>query len=318
MTQLPQEIVSLIVLHLSSKPDLYNCTFINKAFYHAANPLLWHTPNLDTNDTTQRFIACLKATQHSFGAGHHVHNLCLSHRHCTDADFILECHCPTHHRRHRPALPSTHSSYLEPLRVARSRHISALTLCPLTYLAIEHPGPGVTTSEKVINDLLCYEGLQQLVLDVGDNDFLHRLFSSATAVHAWPHLDTLTISRYGGGDNNNNALVHFLHSHRPRCLKKLNLIRGKYTDTLLNAIFYAALDLMHVSLIFTPSITDQGVRHLVCQFPNLMSVDLFGCNMTPAMFPEATSACHSPFGSDMPMFRLDQDAINKIRRQRAV
>ncbi|SAM03211.1 hypothetical protein [Absidia glauca] len=44
MANLPLEIIELIISHISAHEDLYTCLFINKYFYRATLPVLWHSP----------------------------------------------------------------------------------------------------------------------------------------------------------------------------------------------------------------------------------------------------------------------------------
>ncbi|ORZ07187.1 hypothetical protein BCR42DRAFT_426480 [Absidia repens] len=365
MTQLPQEIISLIVWHLTSKSDLYNCTLVNYAFHHAANPLLWNKPALDSDDTTQRFIACLKATQDPFtgrASAQHVRDLALSHRRWTDTDFIFvmqqTCHLETlsilsRHitdtslrllPRHSPRLHTLklygssvsqftidalgqHCHQLTHLTLSHCRNLgpdtfSALTRCPLTYLAIEHPGPGLTATfeKKVIHDLTCPafgDGLRHLVLDVHSSSlgFIHRLLYLATTSHrnVWHGLVSLTIAGYDHSNTNHDCLVVFLQSRRRSSLKHLHLLRAKHIDTLFNSSL--TLDLTHVSLIHSSNVNERAIRRLVCQCcPMLQSMDLLGCQLTPAMLPEASSSCHMQCETMTTVHRLDEDAINKIRQ----
>ncbi|SAM03207.1 hypothetical protein [Absidia glauca] len=44
MVNLPLEIIESIISHISTHGDLYTCLFINKHFYIATLPVLWHSP----------------------------------------------------------------------------------------------------------------------------------------------------------------------------------------------------------------------------------------------------------------------------------
>ncbi|CAO3596864.1 unnamed protein product [Absidia cylindrospora] len=86
MNQLPPEILPLIVQNLEKQNDRYTCTFINKRFYLAANPLLWETANLCCNEPAQAFLTSLTTAQQSPGG--HIRALFLNNWFWTDTDFF--------------------------------------------------------------------------------------------------------------------------------------------------------------------------------------------------------------------------------------
>ncbi|CAO3601078.1 unnamed protein product [Absidia cylindrospora] len=215
---------------------------------------------------------------------------------------------------------------------------SSLMPCPLTCLNIEGPPAGLTTTTKVIKDLVSH-GFDQLThLTLGNskfddinNEFISNLLSLAATPDTWPRLTHLWISCYIPRDRDTiyghgafaSGLVRFLQSHGGG-LEHLGLVSGQYNDSVLDAIGAIRPPpprLTSLSLVASKKITARGVRRLVQQWPMLSSVSLGSClKMTLDKFPEVTNnndIIHFPIGSSSTrsqVQRLDEEATRMIRQ----
>ncbi|ORZ07178.1 hypothetical protein BCR42DRAFT_426466 [Absidia repens] len=60
--QLPSEIISLILQHVSEQQDLYTCTLVSHQFYAETNPLLWRSPRIRNDTAVQQFMNTITTT----------------------------------------------------------------------------------------------------------------------------------------------------------------------------------------------------------------------------------------------------------------
>ncbi|ORZ07198.1 hypothetical protein BCR42DRAFT_426512 [Absidia repens] len=61
---LPAEIVSMILKHITNQPDLYSLTLVNKHFHSLVNPLLWKDPKILHRKALRLFLSCLADAHH--------------------------------------------------------------------------------------------------------------------------------------------------------------------------------------------------------------------------------------------------------------
>ncbi|SAM03648.1 hypothetical protein [Absidia glauca] len=88
------DVIQLILTQITSKTDLYQCIFINKLFYKATIPRLWHSLGVPAKqrsriisttrgDTTTRVLKCLQLARNDsclnpIPLGHHIRHLTIS------------------------------------------------------------------------------------------------------------------------------------------------------------------------------------------------------------------------------------------------
>ncbi|ORZ07167.1 hypothetical protein BCR42DRAFT_154821 [Absidia repens] len=207
---------------------------------------------------------------------------------------------------------------------------ASLMACPLKelYLCLDNNNTAtssfyeeedrVMVDDETMKDLKRFDQLTHLTLDNIDPDWVSQLLLTST--ECWAPLSSLVLKNiFGMGDA---PLVTFLQSHHD--LTELQLSCVDLTDVTLDVIATMGFPhLTRLNLSSNPSITAQGVRHVVMQCPFLVSVELVLCHLLANEFPEATGdACigHNfwtifTVGSEVQkvVHRLDQHAINTIR-----
>ncbi|CAO3601100.1 unnamed protein product [Absidia cylindrospora] len=341
--QLPPEIISFILQHVSEQQDLYTCTLVNHPFYQETNPLLWRSPRIRNDTAAQNFLNTIVTTTHGQWVRHlelvdwiwsdtqlvtlleHVGfslvSLALYNTiHITDTSMQqVAPYCPHLQRLHLQKCPhlTHHAVHAFGDHCQDLRHLLLIN-CPclgadtftghwrLEALCLGVPFSPLRTKQAITNVTQCHPHLSHLTLTAAPQYFIDRLLSFTCA---WPQLVTLTIQGYKGGGN---ALVSFLQCHPD--LKVLQLEKGAFSDTMLDAI--AALDppagMTRVNVSENHGmISEHGVRRFVKHCPRLRSLSMAGCGIKAKAFPEARTNTDSG-GSTFAAY-LDHVAIDKIR-----
>ncbi|CAO3601057.1 unnamed protein product [Absidia cylindrospora] len=89
---LPSEIVSMIVQHISYQGDRYSLSLVNKQFHSIVNPLLWKSPTLFHRKAERLFLSGLLAhvqADPTTSPGRHIEKLLLMGEYWTDTKFSL-------------------------------------------------------------------------------------------------------------------------------------------------------------------------------------------------------------------------------------
>ncbi|ORZ04750.1 hypothetical protein BCR42DRAFT_428918 [Absidia repens] len=87
--ELPNEIVSCIVDHVSTQQDLYACTLVNKQFHEEANPLLWYSPELNNETSLNRILSYLSDADQPSILAQFIRKLYLKGNHWTNTYLSL-------------------------------------------------------------------------------------------------------------------------------------------------------------------------------------------------------------------------------------
>lgn len=92
---LPLELLQLIIGYVGGRVSIYPCLYVNKIFYQATIPILWHTPRRTIwyyhhDLKAPSLLGCLEQSSslHSIPLGHHMRY--LSFRNCNDLDSVVQ------------------------------------------------------------------------------------------------------------------------------------------------------------------------------------------------------------------------------------
>ncbi|CAO3593748.1 unnamed protein product [Absidia cylindrospora] len=347
--QFPTEIISLIVHHVLSQQhphSLYQYTLVNRQFYTEVNPLLWKSPNIQTEGGLDLFSCALMQSP----MGNHIRQLHVRGEYWTDIYFsLLMPHlrhleaitiddttaitdaCLRHLPRHCPKLTSVtlaqramspvvckalgqHCHHLDHLALELDSSsdssptvLEALEGCPLARISINFSGQADATSEEIIADLSRFRLLTHLEFNKVAPTSTKQLFLIKRLTPAWPQLTSLSLVKCRLIEDAD--LIPFLQSH-----PGLTDIRlgggGQYTDEALYVMSVCLPQLAKVSLAYNQRITSEGVRRLIRNCHYLVSFTSRSCNqLSPADFPEAPD----PWDEPQRVCKLRKKQMDRIR-----